>query len=384
MNSPVEMGDIYEELSAHTPKMGARIRDDYGQSLVGKTEGKPTVKEERETATAVYIPALTEGGQCLQEASRNVLWRTSTTGSVMSASCPAGTSGIATRECEATGWGRAQLGECKGSWLSSIVASYRAAPATSPHLSSLLKQKIATESLYGGDIISLFDLFESSARNFQFHTTSEGGNESSDVKELKNLLASLSALLEHRSVAAWLDLAPIEFEFQRTRFIGILQELGLLALDASKLDTTLRTNNFGEETDFQIILDRGVIDVRLLSGFSVISLLQEGAEGVKSGSDFSTISLGVTQFLKSLTRNSPRLVLLEVSKVDTLFSISDRQQLAQIDGARGDPLLEGEVRILSQVVSVFAKNVKNRYMSEGINITLKHLAVQKDVKKVSH
>merc|ERR1719266_382456 len=256
---------------------------------------------------------------------------------MMSASCPTGTTGMATRECEATGWSRAQLGECKGTWLSSVVASYRAAPTTSPHLSRLLRQKIATESLYGGDIISLFDLFETSARNFQFHTTSEGGNESSDVKELKNLLASLSALLEHRIVAAWLDLAPIEFEFQRTRFIGILQELGLLALDASKLDTTLRTNNFG---------------------FSVISLLQEGAEGVKSGSDFSTISLGVTQFLKSLTRNSPRLVLLEVSKVDTLFSISDSQQLAQID-ARGG---EG-VRILSQVVSVFAKNVKNRFMS---------------------
>ena len=112
----------------------------------------------------------------------------------------------------------------------------------------------------------------------------------------------------------------------------------------------------------------------------MISLLQEGGgEGVKSGSDFSTISLGVTQFLKSLTRNSPRLVLLEVSKVDTLFSISDRQQLA----LRGEPG-EGDVLILSQVVSVFAKNVKNRYMSEGINITLKHLAVQKDVKKVRH
>ena len=110
----------------------------------------------------------------------------------------------------------------------------------------------------------------------------------------------------------------------------------------------------------------------------MISLLQEGAEGVKSGSDFSTISLGVTQFLKSLTRNSPRLVLLEVSKVDTLFSISDRQQLAQIEPGAGD------VRILSQVVSLFAKNVKNRYMSEGINITLKHLAVQKNVKKVRH
>ena len=66
------------------------------------------------------------------------------------------------------------------------------------------------------------------------------------MKELRNLLASLSALLEHKSVSAWLDLAPIELEFQRTRFVNILQELGLLALDASRLDTRLRTNNFGE------------------------------------------------------------------------------------------------------------------------------------------
>ena len=107
----------------------------------------------------------------------------------------------------------------------------------------------------------------------------------------------------------------------------------------------------------------------------MISLLQEAVGGVKSGSDFSTISLGVTQFLKSLTRNSPRLVLLEVSKVDTLFSISDSQQLAQIEQLEG-------VRILSQVVSLFSKNVKNRFMSEGINITMKHLAVEKEVKKV--
>ena len=107
----------------------------------------------------------------------------------------------------------------------------------------------------------------------------------------------------------------------------------------------------------------------------MISLLQETVGGVKSGSDFSTISLGVTQFLKSLTRNSPRLVLLEVSKVDTLFSISDSQQLAQIEQLEG-------VRILSQVVSLFSKNVKNRFMSEGINITMKHLAVEKEVKKV--
>ena len=238
MNSPVET-DIYEQLSAHTPKMGARIRDDFGQS-VGKTTTK---KANEETATAVYIPALTEG-HCLEEVSRNVLWRTSITGSLVSSSCPTGTMGSATRECEVTGWARAQLGECKSAWLRSIVDSFRSTQSSSSHLSSKLVQKIATESLYGGDIISLFDLFESSARNFQFHTSAVESR--SDVKELKNLLGSLSALLEHKSIPAWLDLAPIELEFQRTRFVNILQELGLLALDANRLDTRLRTNNFGE------------------------------------------------------------------------------------------------------------------------------------------
>ena len=238
VNSPVET-DIYEQLSAHTPKMGARIRDDFGQS-VGKTTTK---KANEETATAVYIPALTES-HCLQEVSRNVLWRTSITGSLVSSSCPTGTMGSATRECEVTGWARAQLGECKSAWLRSIVDSFRSTPSSSSHLSSKLVQKIATESLYGGDIISLFDLFESSARNFQFHTSAVESR--SDVKELRNLLGSLSTLLEHKSVPAWLDLAPIELEFQRTRFVNILQELGLLALDANRLDTRLQTNNFGE------------------------------------------------------------------------------------------------------------------------------------------
>ena len=239
MNSPVET-DIYDQLNAHTPKMGARIRDDFGQS-VGKTTTK---KANEETATAVYIPALTES-HCLEEVSRNVLWRTSITGSLVSSSCPTGTMGSATRECEVTGWARAQLGECKSAWLRSIVDSFRSTPSSSSNLSSKLVQKIATESLYGGDIISLFDLFESSARNFHFHTSAVESR-SVVVKELRNLLGSLSALLEHKSVPAWLDLAPIELEFQRTRFVNILQELGLLALDASRLDTRLQTNNFGE------------------------------------------------------------------------------------------------------------------------------------------
>lgn len=100
----------------------------------------------------------------------------------------------------------------------------------------------------------------------------------------------------------------------------------------------------------------------------MISLKEGLSERVKFGSDFSTIMVGLTHVLRSLTRNSPRLVLLEVSKVDTLFSISDKGQFAHEQGNRK--------KILTQVISVFAKNVKNRFLSEGLNVTMKHLSIQ--------
>ena len=100
----------------------------------------------------------------------------------------------------------------------------------------------------------------------------------------------------------------------------------------------------------------------------MISLKDGLSERVKFGSDFSTIMVGLTHVLRSLTRNSPRLVLLEVSKVDTLFSISDKGQFAHKQKNRK--------KILTQVISVFAKNVKNRFLSEGLNVTMKHLSIQ--------
>ena len=88
----------------------------------------------------------------------------------------------------------------------------------------------------------------------------------------------------------------------------------------------------------------------------------------------------MTQFLQTLTRNSPRLVLLEVSKVDTLFAINSESQFVQLHTpGDGD---SDKIKILSKIVSVFAKNVKNRFMPEGLNLTLKHLALQKGIPKV--
>jgi hypothetical protein len=361
VNTPVNV-DFYDSL-ANTPKMGARIRDDFGQP--GEIPEEPATTEVVETAMVVPLAG---SGVCPAEVARDVEWRAAAPGSVVSTGCPPATTGTALRQCGHRGWARPQLGQCRAVWLASLTGGYRNGGSVG-HLSALLRQKIATEELYGGDIISLLELIESSVRNFQFHTTSEetGGI---NKQVLRNYLEVLSGLLEQRVLPAWLDLAPIELEFQRTRFIGLLQELGVVGLETNQRDTTLLSANFGEEL-FKFVL------TNFISGFSVISLLREDVEGVQSGSDFSTIALGATHFLRSLTRNSPRLVLLEVSKVDTLLSISDKGQFGQILAT------ERGVKILTQVVSVFAKTVKNRFMSEGINITMKHLAIQKGVLKVS-
>merc|ERR1719225_122909 len=37
--------------------------------------------------------------------------------------------------------------------------------------------------------------------------------------------------------------------------------------------------------------------------------------------------------------------------------------------------------ILSKIVSVFTKNIKNRYLSQRLNLTLKHLALQQGISK---
>ena len=98
------------------------------------------------------------------------------------------------------------------------------------------------------------------------------------------------------------------------------------------------------------------------------------------GTDFSTIALEVTQFLQTLIRNSPQLVFLEVSEVDTLFTINTKGQFS-LPGTPDEKPRE-RIKILSKIVSVFAKNVKNRFMPKGLNLTLKHLALQTDSLKV--
>jgi len=157
----------------------------------------------------------------------------------------------------------------------------------------------------------------------------------------------------------WMDLSPIEFEFLRTRYIALLQEVGMGVLESSIAETVVMSKNF----DSSVIALEGIRE----------------NSGIMFGTDFSSIEIGVTQFLQTLTRTSPRLVLLEVSKVDTLFAINSESQFVQLH-TPGDRTND-KTKILSKIVSVFAKNVKNRFMPEGLNLTLRHLALQKGIAK---
>ena len=67
------------------------------------------------------------------------------------------------------------------------------------------------------------------------------------------------------------------------------------------------------------------------------------------------------------------------SPVDSIFSVNVHNQFPSGE-ARGEEegnLLRGDsLQIISLIVSVFSRTVKNRLLSQGLNITLKHLSVQ--------
>ena len=224
--------------SAIIPKTGARIRDDFKPkmpSTVSEVENKDPI-------TAVYLPDLLEGEVCRKEVSRGVVWQASVPGSLLSTSCPNDASGLAIRECKLDGWSRPQLGQCTAFWLSSLTSSYTSHALNPRQLSTRLRQEMANKELFGGDIIGVLDLAERLIKNGQFDR--EGGDRDESLNE-QNLAHSLSSLLDRRTLPAWLDLSQIELEFQRSRFINLLTELGLVALHNQRLERDLNADNLG-------------------------------------------------------------------------------------------------------------------------------------------
>ena len=228
--------------SAIIPKTGARTRDDF------KPKPPEAVPENKETATAVFLPdglpGLREAHVCSREVSRGLLWQASIPGTLLSTTCPDDASGLAMRECKLEGWSRPQLGQSIALWLTSLVSSYTSHALSPGQLSIRLRQKIASKELYGGDIIGVLDLADRLIKNAQFDK--EGSDHQHHPSLIQqNLGHSLSSLLDRQTIPAWLDLSQIELEFQRSRFINLLTDLGLVELNNQRLEHDLNTNNLG-------------------------------------------------------------------------------------------------------------------------------------------
>ena len=96
---------------------------------------------------------------------------------------------------------------------------------------------------------------------------------------------------------------------------------------------------------------------------------------VKFESDFTTITIG-TQFAERMTENSPPWLLLEVSRIDTLFSVSDNRQFPDMRDTSQN------VNILSKIVSLVSNNVRNTFLPKRLNVTMKHQTPHTEGSKV--
>ena len=98
--------------------------------------------------------------------------------------------------------------------------------------------------------MTLFDLMETSMKNFQLQTSSSlYSQDQTRVTVLENFSTVLSDLLHSSQLPSWLHLTRVEFEFLRTRYVRLLQELGTGLLETvAPSRAEMITRNFGEST----------------------------------------------------------------------------------------------------------------------------------------
>ena len=91
-------------------------------------------------------------------------------------------------------------------------------------------------------VFSVLDLIESLVRNLNFKKQSSfslSQDESvMNIQVLEDFSAVLSHLLEENVLTAWTDLSNMEFDFLRTRFIEIVQEVAIGVLESSNSEST--------------------------------------------------------------------------------------------------------------------------------------------------
>ena len=135
------------------------------------------------------------------------------------------------------------MGECVSNWLQGLVQLFRSSQDTDPHAHALTNN-IQRLNLYGGDLNVVLDLMETSLRGARYTGDGLRGGLTGDTIYQFSQVASF--LLEREALPVWRDLSPIQFESFRTRFLEILQELGLRLVDGPNTGYNIRTHNFGK------------------------------------------------------------------------------------------------------------------------------------------
>ena len=87
-------------------------------------------------------------------------------------------------------------------------------------------------------------------KNFQLQTSSSlHSRDQTRITVLENFSTVLSDLLLGSTLPTWLHMTRVEFEFLRTRYVRLLQELGTGLLEtAAPSQTEMISRNFGESS----------------------------------------------------------------------------------------------------------------------------------------
>ena len=86
-----------------------------------------------------------------------------------------------------------------------------------------------------------------------------------------------------------------------------------------------------------------------------------------------------SSFVKTLTKNWKSLVVMEISKVDTIFDIDTGSNILRMTTN-----LHGE-KIVSNIVSVFSKNAKNLFLpGPPLNLTFRHIILDSGKRVCTH
>ena len=104
------------------------------------------------------------------------------------------------------------------------------------------------------------------------------------------------------------------------------------------------------------------------------------AENTDFDRQFSVkVNVPKSSFVKTLTKNWKSLVVMEISKVDTIFDIDTGSNILRTTTNLHDE------KIVSNIVSVFSKNAKNLFLpGPPLNLTFRHIILDSGKRVCTH